>query len=363
MSASKVVNYEIEHTHGPIFDITNDALAFAVEDRAVLLVVDSSLWPFYGAQIERYARERLTCLNIVRLAGGEATKSLEEVADLCATAVDVGLPRHGIFVAIGGGTILDAVGFAASIYRRGVGYIRVPTTLIGMIDVGVGIKQAINFRHKKNVLGSFYAPRCTINDARFLYNLPRRELACGMAEAIKIGFLCDRSLFELLELHSSEILTSGFRTPQPVATEILMRAEVAMLDQLATNLYESDLRRLVDFGHSFSPIIETTTNYAVAHGEAVALDMLLSTIIAVERQICDRNVIARLTRLYHKIGLPTMHTSMSPLLMERALIEARKHRGGALNLVVPTGIGSAAFLQDVAYDELVSALAVMSALH
>jgi 3-dehydroquinate synthase len=362
MSASKTVTYEVEHTRAPVFELSNNALSAAVENRPVLVVVDDRLWPSYGSQIDGYARANLNCVEIVRLAGNETTKSLEQVVALCSHALERDLPRHGAFIAVGGGTILDYVGFAASIYRRGVDYIRVPTTLIGMIDVGVGIKQAINFRRKKNLLGSFYAPRRTINDVRFLWTLPRRELAGGVAEALKIGLVHDGPLFELLEDHAGELVASAFRSPEHAATSVLLRAERAMMEQLAPNLYESELRRLVDFGHSFSPIIETTTDYAVSHGEAVALDMLLSATIAARRQLCDVTLVTRLIRLYQKIGLPTMHQCLSPLLIERALIDARLHRSGALNLVVPTGIGTADFLQDVGYDEVASALQHIEAL-
>jgi 3-dehydroquinate synthetase len=356
LTASRTIAYTVEHTPAPVFDVANGALAAAAGGLPVLIVVDDLLWPEYGAQIECYAQAKLNCAGIVRRLGSEATKSLDEVSVLCGAALEVNLPRHGAFIAVGGGTILDAVGFAASIYRRGVAYIRVPTTLIGMIDVGVGIKQAVNFHNKKNALGSFYAPRCTINDPRFLWKLPRRELACGLAEALKMGLICDAALFELLENHGGALIDSGFRFPEPAATDVLMRAEVAMMAQLESNLYELELRRLVDFGHTFSPVIETASNYAVAHGEAVALDMLLSTAIAVGRRICNPELIVRLKRLYARTGLPVKHALMSPLLMERALVDARAHRGGALNLVVPTTVGSAEFLQDVSYDEMDAAV-------
>lgn len=362
MRAAQSIAFEIEHTTAPVFDGANAALRSALAGRPALLVVDERLWPAHGRAITRYADAHLHCAGIVQLAGDETTKSFEAVTALCATAIERALPRNGAFVAVGGGTILDAVGFAASIYRRGVAYVRVPTTLVGMIDVGVGIKQAVNFGGKKNVIGSFYPPLRTLNDITFLAGLPRRELACGIAEAIKIAVLCDRTLFALIEDHAGELVDSGFVSPRSAGTALLVRAEAAMIAQLAPNLYETSLCRTVDFGHSFSPLIETSTGYAVAHGEAVALDMLISTAIAVARTLCPPNVVDRLATLYRRIGLPVAHPALSPLLLERALSDARLHRGGALNLVVPTGIGSADFLQAVSYSELVAALHAIAAL-
>ncbi len=175
-----------------------------------------------------------------------------------------------------------------------------------------------------------------------------------------MGLICDAALFDLLETSGAELIASGFRSPEPAASDVLMRAEVTMMRELSANLYEHELARLVDFGHSFSPVIEVASNFEVAHGEAVALDMLLATAIAAGRALCDDSLVVRLIRLYRNIELPVTHATMSPLLMERALTDARAHRGGALNLVVPAGIGSARFLQDVAYDEIVRALDVIA---
>jgi 3-dehydroquinate synthetase len=356
MTAPRTVAYDVVHTQGPVFDIRDSTLADLAAARPTFLIVDQTLWSTYGEDIERYASLHLGRLGILRVSGLESDKTIDGVLAICSAALDLNVPRNGVFVAVGGGVVLDMVGFAASIYRRGIAYLRVPTTLIGMIDAGVGIKQGVNFRHKKNFLGSFYPPIGTINDISFLYNLPRRHLVCGIAEALKIGLIGDEELVTLLERYGARLLESGFHMPKGKGTEVIVRAESAMMNQLAPNLYEHELRRLVDFGHTFSPVIETMSDYTVPHGEAVALDMLLSTALSANRQLCDPNLVSRLIRFYQKIGLATTHSSMSPLLMERAMGDARAHRAGTLYLVVPTQIGQGTFLQHVGHDEIASAL-------
>jgi 3-dehydroquinate synthetase len=362
MTTSRSVSYRVCHTAQHVFDERDTTLAEAVGTRPVVLIVDEALFPRYGRALRSYAAQKLHCLGVLRIPGSESAKSLEHASSICAAAFDFGLPRNGAFVAVGGGTVLDLVGFSASIFRRGVAFVRIPTTLIGMIDVGVGIKQAVNFKSKKNALGSFFPPLITINDSSFLQTLPAAGLICGMAEALKMALICDPLLYALLETHATALIASSFRAPAHVATEFLLRAERAMMQQLESNLFEEDLARAVDFGHTFSGVIEIASDYGVPHGEAVALDMLLSTAIAVERGVCPRELLARLVILYAAVGMPLEHGTLTLENLQRALAEARGHRGGNLNLVVPTAIGATVFLQDVSPDEFASALTRIASL-
>lgn len=161
---------------------------------------------------------------------------------------------------------LDIAGLAASVFRRGVDYIRVPTTLVGLADVAVGIKQGVNALGKKNVIGTFYPPLASINDYRFAQTLHRREIACGMAEIVKVGLLRDPVLLNLLKSYGHELSCSRFGSPAWAAAEVANRAELLTMEELAPNLFEKDLARLVDFGHTFSPAIETLSRFEIPHG-------------------------------------------------------------------------------------------------
>ena len=356
ISAQLPVSYKIRHTRGRAFDLDDNNLVELLGERPVLVVVDAGIWPTYGPDIRSYVTSRLNCKEIIPIPGTESNKSLASAAALCEAAIDARMPRDGVFVAVGGGTVMDVVGFAASIFRRGIGFVRVPTTLIGMIDVGVGIKQAVNVGTKKNIIGSFYPPLGIVNDRTFLRTLPRKYLACGIAEAIKIALVCDEHLFELLETYAPTLIATGFQKPAAIAHDVLHRSEAGMIGQLSPNLFEMERRRFVDFGHTFSPTIESASDYAVSHGEAVAMDMLLSCAIGARSGIVSPKIPLRLARLLQAIGLRLVDPVMTAGRMSAAVDEMRLHRGGSLNLVVPTDIGEADFLQTVDTQDLDCAL-------
>lgn len=357
MRVTRPVHYRIVHPVRPVFDIHEPALAEFVQARPVLLAVDENIDHLYGEQIDSYCRQHLYSIGKVLIDAREQQKGWGQVERLCDEAIRRCLPRNGFVIGVGGGTTLDMVGVAAALFRRGVGYLRIPTTLVGLVDVGVGVKQAVNFGGKKNIMGAFYPPAGGVNDLRFLRTVPRSEISCGIAEIIKMGMVYDGGLFELLEVYGSRLLASKFQDPEEVASMVAMRAEERMMQALQPNLFEADMCRLVDFGHTFSQIIETASNYTIRHGEAVAVDMLMSTIIAVERGICDPDVLARLVRLYQRVSLPMTQSVCTTEDFMRTISETRLHRGGDLNLVAPTGIGSARFIQDVDSEELTAAIA------
>jgi len=167
----------------------------------------------------------------------------------------------------------------------------------------------------------------------------------------------DEVLLAAVEDHGHELLSSRCQTPAAVAAPVLRRAETLMMEELAPNLFETDLARLADFGHTFSPLIETTSDYQIAHGEAVALDILMSTGIAVAKGLCASELPNRLRTLFPALRLPMWHDRLPDVDdFVRALDGVVAHRGGNLNLVVPTGAGAAAFVQHVTTRELSGAL-------
>jgi 3-dehydroquinate synthetase len=358
--APRTIRYEVTHVSRHMFDPAEPALERLLEGRHVMFVVDQTVDAIYGRVLRDYAAAYLNCDGVIAIDGCENHKHWDQVESICERAIESGLRRDGVIAAVGGGVTLDIAGVAASLYRRGIRYARIPTTLIGLVDVCVGIKQGINFRDKKNILGAFYPPYGGINDLTFLKTLSRRHISCGIAEIIKMGVVRDPFLFELLEAHSASLLDSNFQAPRRAAEQIAIRAELAMMNELQPNLFEDDLCRLVDFGHSFGPALESASHFEIAHGEAVAIDMMVSSGIAVGRGLCHRSVLERLHALYRVAELPTTHELCRSLRMVAALDDAIAHRGGNLNLVVPTGIGSATFVQDVTAAEIAASVSMIA---
>lgn len=352
---ARTAAYEVVRTSGPAFDLGDATLSDALEGRPAFVVIDRRVDALYGTALRAYAATALRCIGIHPLHAAEATKSLATVEAICAAAAAAELPRDGVMLGIGGGVTLDQVGLAASLYRRGVRYARVPTTLVGIVDVGVGIKQAVNAEGRKSLLGAFYPAYVNVTDASFLASLPEPALACGLAEIVKMALICDAPLFALLEADGAALLAARFQD-HPSANAVIDRAQVTMMDQLRDNLYEDDHARLVDFGHTFSPSLEVRTDYALAHGEAVGIDMVLSAAIAAELALCDGALVPRLAALLRSLALPVAHDALDRELALGAAAAARAQRG-ALNLVVPCGIGAVTYVQDLDAPLLDAALA------
>ena len=351
------VAYPIHRTRYGAFDDKDLSLAEVVQGAPVLLACDRNVEAIYGDAIRAYARRHLNVMATVTMDGCEVAKSMAQVEEICRIAAHACLPRKGVVVAVGGGVTLDIAGTAASLFRRGVSFVRVPTTLIGLVDVAVGIKQGVNAFGRKNILGSFFPPLASINDYGFVQTSPGRSISCGLAEIVKMALIRDERLLDAVEEHGQELLYSRFQRPAAVAQSVTWRAETLMMEELAPNLFETDLARLVDFGHTFSPTIESASGYRIAHGEAVALDMLMSTSIAISKRLCLPDVGTRLIRLWPLLGLPVWHREVpSPEELMSALDGVKAHRGGKLNLVVPIRAGAAAFVQNVSLSELGAAL-------
>jgi len=235
----------------------------------------------------------------------------------------------------------------AVLSRRGVAHIKIPTTLIGLIDAGIGVKGAVNLPGKKSAIGCFYPPERVLLDPSFLRSLPKRLISEGLAEAIKVAIIFDPALFEEIEQSPGKLLANPEDADYKYATELVWRSANLLLDELERNLFEDrSYERLLDFGHTFSPMIEVRSGFHIRHGVAVAIDMALSSTVANSLGLLPSADRDRILSLLLSLGLPIFSRLLSLERCNSALEEMEAHRGGRLNLVVPSGIGKAVFLTD-----------------
>ena len=325
------------------------ALVEAVGGRRALVVCSPTVSRLYGEQLYRALRVENPNVALLVLQCSEAGKTVEQVVSVCDAAQEAGLDRQAVLVGVGGGVVLDIVTMAAAWIRRGIEHLRVPTTLIGQVDAGVGIKGAINFGSRKNYLGIFHAPSAVLIDPTFLGSLPLPQVRHGLAEIIKIALVRDPLLFSLVEHGASEFVSAPLRGQTPAVRELLSRSIIGMVEELQPNLYEDQTyERLVDFGHTFSPALEAASHYSMHHGAAVAIDMALSATIATELGMLPPAVCERIIAVLKDVGLPTWSPLLTPERCESALTDAARHRGGCVNLVVPVAIGRGDFLRQAA---------------
>jgi len=317
-----------------------------------LIVIDARVLDLYGWEIEAYFRTNRVQFRFLPLEATEPQKTLENVLKVVRALNDFGVNRRSDpLIAIGGGVLLDVAGFAASLYRRGLPYVRVPTTLMGLIDAGIGIKTGVNFDAHKNRIGTYFAPQRAYLDIHFLSTLDERHIANGIAEIIKIAIVKDLRLFELLENNADRLIADRF-AGRDAYREILVRATVGMLEELADNLWESVLERVVDYGHTFSPSLEMVALPELLHGEAVAIDMALSLTLASQRGLLSAQELRRALCLLETYGLPTHHPRCDEELLMKALADSTSHRDGLQRVPLSRGLGNAVFVNDLTRAEI-----------
>ncbi|KJH71178.1 sedoheptulose 7-phosphate cyclase [Aliterella atlantica] len=328
-----------------------------------LAVVDANVNSLYGEQIKSYFNYYDIDLTIFAITISEPAKSLETFSSIIDAFADFGLVRKEPVLVVGGGLITDVAGFACAAYRRKTNYIRVPTTLIGLVDAGVAIKVAVNHGKLKNRLGAYHAPKQVILDFSFLRTLPTDQVRNGMAELIKIAVVSNREVFELLCEYGEELLNTHFgnvdATPklQEVAHRVTYESIKTMLELETPNLHEIDLDRVIAYGHTWSPTLELAPAVPLFHGHAVNIDMALSATIAAKRGYITDADRDRILGLMSQVGLALDHPLLTGDLLWHATQSITQTRDGLQRAAMPKPIGECFFANDLTREELDAALA------
>ncbi len=282
--------------------------------------------------------------GVIPVAGGEGVKNdpAQQTALLEALR-DRAVDRHSYAIAIGGGAVLDAVGYAAAIFHRGVRHIRLPTTVLSQADSGVGVKNAINAFGQKNLLGTFVPPVAVINDTAFVDPLPAREKRAGMAEAVKVALIRDASFFQWLEDESTALADLDV-TALARLIEHAARLHMRQIG-LAGDPFETGTARPLDFGHWAAHRLEILTGHALSHGEAVSVGVALDTRYSVLAGMLPETDGERAVALLERLGLPTWNDALrapdeeNGLAVLRGLRDFREHLGGELTITLLRAIG------------------------
>lgn len=294
---------------------------------------------------------------------------MDMVLEIARAIHDLGIDRRlDPVIAIGGGVCMDIVGFAASIYRRRTPYVRVPTTLMGYVDASVGAKSGVNFYTpgdgwRKNKLGSYLPPVLTLLDRSFLSTLDQRQLSNGAAEIAKMAIVKDPQLFADLCDYGPQLIEHKFQSLPAskggvtVPTRVLDAAIQTMLEELAPNLWEDSLHRLVDFGHVFSMELEMAVLFdeKLFHGEAVAIDMAFCAVLAHVRGHLDTQTRDAILGMLRGLGLPVFHSHLDVTMLNQALYERVKFSQGQ-KIPLPVAPGVSRIFDDVTKEQIVEAL-------
>lgn len=357
------IEYDLVYVDG-VFDIKNQELADIYRSFGrCLTVVDANVSRFYGSQIQEYFQYYGIDLTLFPITITETNKTIQSFEKVIDAFADFRLVRKEPVLVVGGGLITDVVGFACSTYRRSSNYIRIPTTLIGLIDASVAIKVAVNHKKLKNRLGAYHASQKVFLDFSFLGTLPTDQVRNGMAELVKIAVVAHKEVFELLEKYGEELLRTHFgnidATPEikEIAHQVTYKAIKKMLELEVPNLHELDLDRIIAYGHTWSPTLELAPHIPMFHGHAVNIDMALSATIAALRGYITNQERDRILGLMSRIGLALDHPLLDDELLWRATQSISLTRDGLQRAAVPSPIGNCSFVNDFTREELATALA------
>jgi 3-dehydroquinate synthase len=333
-----------------VFNQNNQALADALKQTGrpnrTLVVIDANVAasnPDLTHRIKAYSRHHEPLMEIVApphiITGGEACKNNPvEVQKILSLINTYHLCRHSFVMAIGGGAVLDAVGFAAATAHRGLRLLRLPTTTLAQNDAGVGVKNGVNMFGKKNFIGTFAPPFAVVNDLDFLDTLQERDRRAGIAEAIKVALIKDRLFFDFL--YDNRCALRDFEPHAMI--HMIARCAKLHTDHIQTNgdPFEQGTSRPLDFGHWAAHKIEDLAKDDVRHGEAVAVGIVLDSLYSYYRGLISELELHKIISLVRDVGFALFHPALNKIDIQASLNEFQEHMGGELTIPLLKGVGT-----------------------
>ncbi|GAB2552560.1 3-dehydroquinate synthase [Spirosoma aerophilum] len=357
-----------------LFDTTNSLLTDFFSRQAstgtrkkVLFIVDSGVvdtHPDLLDNLKAYFAQHTDLIDFVPdslvIPGGELAKNDPDLVEKIVDAVDkFGIDRHSYIAAIGGGSVLDLVGYAAGISHRGIRHIRIPTTVLSQNDSGVGVKNGVNYRGKKNFLGTFVPPVAVFNDSQFLTTLDDRDWRAGISEAIKVALIKDKAFFEWIESHAEQLAARDMDTMQ----YLIHRCADMHLQHIAGgDPFEMGSSRPLDFGHWSAHKLEQLTDFELRHGEAVAIGIALDSLYSKQLGWLTETDTNRILNTLRTLGFtlyqPMLDADNSAGLL-KGLAEFREHLGGQLTIMLLKNLGEGVEVHEMDADHIREAIATL----
>lgn len=367
-SFSVKFDYKIYFTTS-LFEVENSTLAGFFKERPgeglqkIYFVIDEgaanahpSLINDIQTYFDRHQQVKLIP-DFMIVPGGEASKNDASLFDRIVEAVDTyGIDRHSYLAAIGGGAVLDLAGYAAAVSHRGIKHIRIPTTVLSQNDSGIGVKNGINYKGKKNFLGTFAPPVAVFNDERFLDTLSDRDYRSGISEAIKVALIKDPEFFFWIEAHAEALANREADS----MNELIKRCAKLHLDHIAgADPFETGSARPLDFGHWSAHKQEQLSNFSVLHGEAVAMGIALDSTYSFLTGLLTADKLQRILNVLIKLSFEItdsviqINDTRSPIL--KGLTEFQEHLGGKLTITLLTDLGRGREVHEMDHQLLIQA--------
>ncbi|MFQ5742256.1 MAG: 3-dehydroquinate synthase [Acidobacteriota bacterium] len=319
--------------------IAEDLLEFAAPPRWAI-ISDDMVAPLYAYPLAHALRAAGATVDCFDFPAGEAAKSRDTVAQLQDSLIGKGCRRDSWIVGVGGGVAGDLAGYVAATLFRGIAYVQVPTTLLAMVDSSIGGKTGIDTSQGKNLVGAIHQPRRVLVDVSTLDSLPEGEMSAGLAEVIKYGVILDAALFTELEEGLVEVC---LERSQPQLEALVVRCCRLKASVVEADETESDLRQVLNFGHTVAHAIETVLGYGLRHGEAVAIGMVAEARLAQWLVGAAADLPVRIEELCRRAGLPTrLPAGCAVGEVIDAAHRDKKVRAGQLRCALPSALGQMA---------------------
>ncbi len=346
-------SYDI-HVGAGLLDRAGEIIGTVLSRPRTVIITDENIARHQLPRFEKSLTASAIDYDTIILPAGEATKSFQQLERLLDQLLALNLERQDRIIAFGGGVIGDLVGFAASIYQRGIGFIQIPTTLLAQVDSSVGGKCAINSPRGKNLIGSFHQPCLVLSDVSTLDTLPKRQMLAGYAEVVKYGLIGDAAFFNWLENQGKKIIDGDPATRiEAIVTCCTAKARIVGEDEK-----EHGNRALLNLGHTFGHALEVEAGYSgrLLHGEAVAIGMVMAFDLSVKMGLCPGSDAIKVRQHLENISLPTRinttgyPASQGEITAQRLFdhtLHDKKISDGKVTFVIVSGIGKAFLSNDI----------------
>ncbi len=300
---------------------------------SLFIVTDSNVCGLYGEKLRRRLSRGSRAAGLVAFPAGEARKNIQTATSIAYRLSRLGADRESLILALGGGIVGDLAGFVASIYKRGVRYVQLPTTLLAQVDSSIGGKTGVDAPWGKNQLGTFHQPGAVLADPAVLRTLPRREILNGFAEIVKCAIVADRGLFDRVDA----LERFDYEVPRDIIVDACrIKARIVSEDERETNV-----RSILNFGHTVGHAFETLSSYTLSHGESVVLGMIAEGRLAFEVGILNKRDYEAQYRLLHRLA--AAFKVRPPRVSKSALIKLalgdKKSSAASIRMSLPVGTG------------------------
>lgn len=354
----KILSVDTGKTVYPIYIDNNysnliDAFEKAgLTGRSVCIITDTNIEPLYIDKVASIMNGHFSMVCHYAFEAGEDSKNLSTIMDFYKFFIDNHLDRKSVLVALGGGVVGDMCGFAAATYMRGIPFVQMPTTLLSQVDSSVGGKTGVDFMGNKNMVGAFYQPAFVYINTDTLNTLPYREVAAGIAEAVKYGYIIDSDFLDYFIDNKEKIKALDSQA----INDIIYFSCKAKADVVSQDEKENGLRAILNFGHTFGHAVETLSDFKMLHGECVGIGMLSGLYFSVKRGLIDEAEIEKCEKLLEFFELPVRIKNYSIDEIHKQMFNDKKTNNGVINIVALEKIGKAYIDKTAASEEIEEAI-------